>query len=99
MSGHSLDAANANIIGSGATAATVATTSALGVINEYAVVIGLLLSVVSLIAGVCFKISASRKEDVRRAEELALRAEEAKRQAQQLEALTAMVQSITTRDE
>lgn len=28
MSGHSLDAANANIIGSGATAATVATTSA-----------------------------------------------------------------------
>ena len=99
MSGHSLDAANANIIGSGATAATVATTSALGVINEYAVVIGLLLSVVSLIAGVCFKISASRKEDVRRAEELAIRAEEAKQQAQQLEALTAMVQSMTTRDE
>ena len=98
MSAHLPDAANANIIGSGATAATVATTSAMGVINEYAVVIGLLVSLISLIAGICFKISASRKEDERRAEELAHRAEEAKRQAQQLEALAAMVESIANRD-
>jgi len=97
MSAHLPDAANANIIGSGATAATVATTSAMGVINEYAVVIGLLVSLISLIAGICFKISASRKEDERRAEELAHRAEEAKRQAQQLEALAAMVESIANR--
>jgi len=97
MSAHLPDAANANIIGSGATAATVATTSAMGVINEYAVVIGLLVSLISLIAGICFKISSSRKEDERRAEELAHRAEEAKRQAQQLEALAAMVESIANR--
>lgn len=99
MSAHLPDAANANIIGSGATAATVATTSAMGVINEYAVVIGLLVSLISLIAGICFKISASRKEDERRAEELAHRAEEAKRQAQQLEALAAMVESIANQSQ
>lgn len=99
MSAHLPDAANANIIGSGATAATVATTSAMGVINEYAVVIGLLVSLISLIAGICFKISASRKEDERRAEELAHRAEEAKRQAQQqMDALAEMVKSIANRD-
>lgn len=98
MSAHLPDAANANIIGSGATAATVATTSALGVINEYAVVIGLAVSLVSLVAGICFKISASRKEELRRKEELAYRTEEAKRAQQQMDALAAMVQSIANRD-
>lgn len=98
MSAHLPDAANANIIGSGATAATIAGTSALGVINEYAVALGLVLSVVSLVAGICFKISANRKEELRRKEELAYRTEEARRAQQQMDALAAMVQSIANRD-
>mgnify|MGYP000020550380 CR=1 FL=1 len=98
MSAHSLDAANANIIGSGATAATVATTSALGVINEYAVVIGLLVSIISLIAGICFKISSSRKEALLREEELRYREQEAERARQQFDALAKMVEISMNRD-
>lgn len=98
MSAHLPDAANANIIGSGATAATVATTSAIGLINEYAVVIGLLVSIISLVAGICFKISSSRKEEIRREEELAHRAEEARQSRMQIDALAAMMESVITRD-
>ena len=94
MSAHLPDATNANIIVSSTTGATVAATSAMGVINEYAVVIGLAVSLISLIAGICFKISSSRKEELRREEELMFRAEEAKRAQQQIDALAAMVQSI-----
>lgn len=92
------NAANASIIGSGATAATVVTTSAMEIINEYAIVVGLAVSIVSLIAGIFFKISASRKEDARRAEELKHRFEEAKRAQQQIEALSEMVKLIADRD-
>lgn len=92
------NAANASIIGSGATAATVVTTSAMEIINEYAIVVGLAVSIVSLMAGIFFKISASRKEDARRAEELRHRVEEAKRAQQQIEALSEMVKLIADRD-
>lgn len=98
MSAHSLDATSVNLIGSGATAATVAGTSLMGVINEYAVVLGLGISIVSLIAGFCFKVSASRKEEIRREEELAYRAEEARQSRLQIDALAAMVESVITRD-
>lgn len=94
MSAHSLDAGNATILGSGATAATVTTTGAMGVINEYAVIIGLFVSIVSLIVGVCFKISANRKEELRYKEELRRRDEEAKRTREQIDALASMVESI-----
>lgn len=94
MSAHSLDAGNATIYGSGATAATVTTTGAMGVINEYAVIIGLFVSIVSLIAGICFKISANRKEELRYREELKRREEEAKRASQQIDAIAVMVESM-----
>lgn len=98
MSAHLPDAANANIIGSSATGAVVATTSAMGVINEWAVVIGLMVSIVSLIVGIGFKIAANRKEAARRDEELKYREAESKRAQQQIDALTAMVESVITRD-
>ena len=98
MSAHLPDAANANIIGSGATGAAVAATSAMSVINEYAVVIGLTISFVSLVAGFWFKIASNRKEDIRREEELAYRAEEARQSRLQIDALAAMMESVITRD-
>ena len=98
MSAHLPDATSANIIVSSTTGATVAATSAMGVINEYAVVIGLIVSIVSLVAGICFKISSSRKEEIRRLEELAYRAEEARQSRMQLHALASMVESVITRD-
>lgn len=94
MSVHLPDVGNATIIGSGTTATAVVTTTVMGVINEYAIVIGLIVSLISLIVGVCFKISASRKEALRYEEELRHRALEAERSRQQLDALTVMVQSI-----
>jgi len=98
MSVHLPDATNASITVSGTTGVTVAATSAMGVINEWAVVIGLVISLMSLIVGVCFKVSASRKEAARRDEELKYREAESKRAQQQIDALTAMVESVITRD-
>lgn len=98
MSAHSLDATNANIIVSSTTGAAVAATSAMNVINEYAVIIGLVISFVSLIAGFWFKLASNRKEDVRREEELAYRAEEARQSRLQIDALTQMMESVITRE-
>lgn len=98
MSAHSLDATNANIIVSSTTGAAVAATSAMSVINEYAVVIGLTISFVSLVAGFWFKIASNRKEEIRREEELAYRAEEARQSRMQIDALAAMMESVITRE-
>ena len=98
MSAHSLDATNANIIVSSTTGAAVAATSAMNVINEYAVIIGLVISFVSLIAGFWFKLASNRKEDVRREEELAYRAEEARQSRLQIDALAQMMESVITRE-
>lgn len=98
MSAHLPDATNANIIVSSTTGAAVAATSAMNVINEYAVIIGLLISIVSLIAGFWFKVAANRKEDLRREEELAYRAEEARQSRLQIDALAVMMESVITRE-
>lgn len=89
MSAHLPDAGNASLISSGTVATATTATTAMGVINEYAVVIGLLVSIVSLIVGICFKISASRKEAL-------YREEESKRAQQQLEALTELVKDAVS---
>lgn len=89
-----IDAATVSALTSGTTAATVATTSALGIINEYAVIAGLLISVISLIAAVYFKVSAMRKEDLRYQEELKHRQLESLRAQQQMDTLVAMLENI-----
>lgn len=89
MSAHLPDAGNASLISSGTAATATAATTVIGVINEWAVVIGLLVSIISLIAGVWFKISASRKEAL-------YREEESKRAQQQLEALTELVKDAVS---
>lgn len=99
MSIHSSDAGNVNIIGSGATGATVAGGSAIGVINEYAVLIGLFISIVSLLAGVYFKIQASKKEAKRIEEELAYREAEARASRQQIDALGALLELFLANQE
>lgn len=98
MSAHLPDATSASITVSGTTGATVAATSAMGVINEWAVIIGLIISLISLVAGVCFKISASRKEALLREEDLKRARLEAETRRREFDALTHMVESIITRD-
>lgn len=97
MSEHLPDASNATIIGSGTTGATVAGATAMGWINEYAVVIGLVLSLVSLIVGICFNISASHKRELLQREALLRREEEARLTRLQIDALTEMIRSQSTR--
>ena len=92
MSAHLPDAGNASLISSGTVATATTATTAMGVINEWAVVIGLLVSVVSLIVGICFKVSASRKEAL-------YRKEEAKRAQQQFEALAELVKTAVSKDQ
>lgn len=92
MSVHLPDAGNASLISSGTLATATTTTSVLGVINEWAVLIGLLVSVISLIAGIWFKVSASRKE-------AEFREAESKRAQQQIDALTKLVKSAVGQDQ
>lgn len=98
MSAHLPDAGNASIIGSGTTAATVTATSAMGWINEYAVFIGLLISFVALVSGVFFNIVSNRKREALRAEDLRRANEEIRMRRMEFDALTAMVESVITRD-
>ena len=98
MSAHLPDATSASITVSGTTAVTVSATSAIGVINEYAVVIGLIVSILSLLAGVYFKLSSSRKEALLREEDLKRAKLEAEARRQEFDALTHMVESLITRD-
>ncbi len=91
MGANSSDAGSVSFIGSGATGATVAGGSAIGVINEYAVLIGLIISLVSLVVGVVFKIMSLRKEAEMAAAELEYREAEAAESRQQFHALAALL--------
>lgn len=63
MSGTSHDAGNVGITSSSVTAAATTASGAIGWINDYAIVIGLSLSIVSLAIGMVFKILAIRRSE------------------------------------
>jgi Na+/melibiose symporter-like transporter len=86
-----MQTSDVSIIGSITTSATVTATSALGFINEYAIIIGLSLSLVSLIAGIRFKVMDKRESEILYLAELKRRDEDANQQAKQLAALVLIV--------
>jgi len=61
MSVHTPDAGNVGITSSGGIAVATTASGAVGWLNENAVIIGLVLSFVSLVIGVYFKIRSERK--------------------------------------
>jgi hypothetical protein len=93
-----MQSSDVNIIGSGATSITVVATSAMGFINEYAIIIGLLLSLVSLIAGIRFNVIDKRKCETLYLEELKRRDDDANQQAMQLKALVTIIEKLDHSD-
>ena len=90
MSEHLPDVGNVGITSSGVTAAATVGSGAIGWINENAMLIGIGISLVSLLVGVVFKMLGAARAERHHKERML---EEAKQNAQALETLRAEIRA------
>jgi len=90
MSKHLPDVGNVGITSSGVTAAATVGSGAIGWINENAMLIGIGISLVSLLVGVVFKMLGAARAERHHKERML---EEAKQNAQALETLRAEIRA------
>tara|TARA_R110002033_G_scaffold64766_2_gene115662 strand:+ start:6301 stop:6588 length:288 start_codon:yes stop_codon:yes gene_type:complete len=90
MNKHLPDVGNVGITSSGVTAAATVGSGAIGWLNENAMLIGIGISVISLLVGVVFKMLGAARAERHHKERML---EEAKQNAQALEALRAEIRA------
>ena len=90
MNKHLPDVGNVGITSSGVTAAATVGSGAIGWINENAILIGIGISLVSLLVGVVFKMLGAARAERHHKERML---EEAKQNAQALETLRAEIRA------
>ena len=90
MSKHLPDVGNVGITSSGVTAAATVGSGAIGWINENAMLIGIGISLISLLVGVVFKMLGAARAERHHKERML---EEAKQNAQALETLRAEIRA------
>ena len=90
MNKHLPDVGNVGITSSGVTAAATVGSGAIGWINENAMLIGIGISVISLLVGVVFKMLGAARAERHHKERML---EEAKQNAQALETLRAEIRA------
>ena len=90
MSKHLPDVGNVGITSSGVTAAATVGSGAIGWLNENAMLIGIGISVISLLVGIVFKMLGAARAERHHKERML---EEAKQNAQALETLRAEIRA------
>jgi hypothetical protein len=90
MNKHLPDVGNVGITSSGVTAAATVGSGAVGWINENAMLIGIGISLISLLVGVVFKMLGAARDERHHRERMV---EEAKQNAQALETLRAEIRA------